>query len=139
LPVRRDLYSTENLSRFADPDALPYERSGGFEYKRELTGGAFKALTQIFRAMGIDPHQEMRAAWLAMRDNMGGQSLKQTEASKAFYDVSHVSYRRLMDEIVPLINKKDPLATMRVMSTISAQFRANYEKAAMLAEEGGAP
>jgi len=139
LPVRRDLYSTENLSRFADPDALPYERSGGFEYKRELTGGTFKALTQIFRAMAIDPHEEMKEAWLLMRDNMGGQSLKETEAGKVFYDTSHLSYRRLMEEIVPLINKKDPLATMRAMSTISAQFRANYERAAMLAEKGGAP
>src|SRR5690606_20130872 len=27
LPVRRDLYTPENLARFADPDALPYERT----------------------------------------------------------------------------------------------------------------
>ncbi|MEK7949342.1 ABC transporter substrate-binding protein [Luteolibacter soli] len=139
LPLRRDVYSTENLSRFADPDALPYERSGGFEYKRELTGPAFKALAQIFRAMAIDPHHELTGAWLAMRDNMGGQSLQETEAGRVFYDVSHISYERLMKEIVPLMNKKDPLATMRAMSTISAQFRANYEKAAKLAEKGGAP
>ncbi len=139
LPVRRDVYTMENLARFSDPDALPYESSGGFEYRRELTGPAFKALAQIFRAMAIDPHQEMKGAWLAMRDHMGGQPMAETPAGKVFFDASHLSYRRLMDEIVPLMNKKDPLATMREMTRISEAFRANYEKAAVLAEEGGAP
>lgn len=139
LPVRRDVYTTENLARFSDPDALPYERSGGFEYKRELTGPAFKALAQVFRAMAIDPHQEMKHAWLAMRDVSGEQAMAETAAGKIFFDTSHVSYDRLMNEIVPLMGKKDPLATMREMSCISATFRANYRKAALLAEEGGAP
>lgn len=139
LPVRRDLYTTDNLGRFADPDALPYERSGGFEYQRELTGAAFKALAQIFRAMAIDPHQEMKDAWLAMRDASGAQPAAETAAGKVFYDVSHLSYDRLMNEIVPLMGKKDPLATMREMARISAVFRENYRKAASLAEEGGAP
>lgn len=139
LPVRRDLYAMENLARFSDPDALPYERSGGFEYQRELTGPAFKALAQIFRAMAIDPHQEMKHAWLAMRDNHGGRPMAESAAGKVFFDVSHLSYSRLMNEIVPLMGKKDPLATMREMAKISATFRANYEKAAVLAEEGGEP
>ncbi|MCW1925198.1 extracellular solute-binding protein [Luteolibacter arcticus] len=139
LPLRRDVYSTENLARFADPDALPYERSGGFQYQRELTGPAFRALAQIFRSMAIDPHQEMRGAWLAMRDNMGEQPLGETAAGAVFFDVSHLSYRRLMDEVVPLIGRKDPLVTAREMARISAIFRANYQKAAVLAEEGGAP
>ncbi|WP_367872081.1 ABC transporter substrate-binding protein [Luteolibacter sp. Populi] len=34
LPVRKDLYTPENITgKFADPVALPYERSGGFEYR----------------------------------------------------------------------------------------------------------
>jgi ABC-type Fe3+ transport system substrate-binding protein len=139
LPLRRDLYVPENLKRFSDPDALPYERSGGFEYQRELTGPAFKALAQVFRAMAIDPHEEMKDAWRAMSDGMGDQPLAESPAGKVFFDVSHLSYRRLMDEIVPLINRKDPLVTMREMSRISAAFRQNYEKAAVIAQEGGAP
>ena len=89
--------------------------------------------------MAIDPHEEMKDAWRTMRDRAGDQPLAEIPAGKVFFDTSHLTYGRLMEEIVPLINKKDPLATMREMSRISAQFRANYEKAAMLAEEGGAP
>ncbi|MCW1885546.1 extracellular solute-binding protein [Luteolibacter flavescens] len=141
LPLRRDVYTTENLARFSDPDALPYERSGGFQYQRELTGPAFRALQQVFRAMAIDPHDEMKDAWVAMRNNAGPRQrpLAETAAGQAFYDVSHLSYARLMDEIVPLVGKRDPLATSREMARISATFRANYQRAAALATKGGAP
>ena len=140
LPVRKDLYTTEHLASFADADALPYERSAGFEYKRELTGSAFSAMAQIFRAMCIDPHDEMKAGWKAMRDDTGpGVALEDSAAGKVFFDVSHLTYARLMNEIVPLVGKKDPLATMREMTKISAVFRTNYEKAALIAEEGGQP
>jgi ABC-type Fe3+ transport system substrate-binding protein len=140
LPVRRDLYTPENLAGFADPDALPYERSGGFEYQRELTGTAFSALAQLFRAMCIDPHDEMKHAWREMVRGTGpGVALEDSAAGKVFFDVSHLTYERLMNEIVPLVGKKDPLATMREMSRLSAVFRANYKKAAELSAKGGRP
>ena len=75
-----------------------------------------------------------------MRDGTGpGVDLEDTAAGKVFFDVSHVSYERLMNEIVPLVGRKDPLATMREMTRISAVFRTNYEKAAEIAEKGGRP
>ncbi|WP_193213313.1 ABC transporter substrate-binding protein [Luteolibacter marinus] len=138
LPIRRDLYTTELLANFSDPDALPYERGGGFEYRKELTGPAFKALAQIFRAMCIDPHQEMTGAWQTMRLHQSmAVPLEESAGGRVFFDVSHVTYDRLMNEIVPLMAKKDPLATMRLMSGISATFRANYQEAAALAAKGG--
>jgi iron(III) transport system substrate-binding protein len=140
LPVRKDLYTPENLALFADADALPYERSGGFEYKRELTGSAFSALAQLFRAMCIDPHDEMKHAWREIiAGARPGLALEDSAAGKVFFDVSHLTYERLMNEVVPLVGKKDPLATMREMARLSAVFRANYEKAAAIAAEGGRP
>jgi hypothetical protein len=140
LPVRRDLYTTDTLPMFSDPGALPYERSGGFEYKKDLTNPAFKALAQIFRAMCIDPHQEMKHAWMEMRENTGpAVKIEDTPAGKVFFDTSHLTYNRLMKDIVPLIAKKDPLATLREMSAISEKFRNNYKQAAGLAEKGGRP
>lgn len=140
LPIRRDLYTTDTLPMFSDPTAMPYERSGSFEFDKSLTGPANKALAQVFRAMCIDPHQEIKAAWGEMRDSTSPtMTIEETAAGKAFFDTSHLSYERLMKEIVPLLAKKDPLATLREMSAISGQFRANYLKAAALAEKGGRP
>jgi hypothetical protein len=75
-----------------------------------------------------------------MREATGpGVALEDSAAGKVFFDVSHLSYRQLMGELVPLVAKKDPLATQREMSRLSAIFRTNYEKAAKLAKKGGAP
>jgi ABC-type Fe3+ transport system substrate-binding protein len=140
LPVRRDVYTPDTLPMFSDPTAMPYERSGGFEYDKSLTGPASKAMSQIIRAMCIDPHQEIKEAWDEMRDSTSpAKRIEETEAGKAFFDTSHLSYARLTNEIVPLLAKKDPLATLREMSAISEQFRANYQKAAAIAKKGGRP
>ncbi len=138
LPVRRDLYTPENLLRFADGDALPYERAGEFVYREELTGRAFGTMMALIRAMCIDPHEEMKSAWRAMCRGTGpGVSLDDSEAGAVFFDVSHVSYERLMSELVPLVaNEGDKLATMREMTRISSAFRENYLNAAKLARTG---
>ena len=143
LPVRRDLYTVENLPKFADPDALPYERSGGFEYDYDLTGKAFNALRQIFRAMCMDPHQEMKQAWGELHDSEGMDSGSTiTVASAQFFDTSHLTYDRVMNEIVPLVGRKDNMAKLEIsreMARISETFRSNYKKAAEIAKEGGRP
>jgi iron(III) transport system substrate-binding protein len=143
LPVRRDLYTVENLPRFADPDALPYERSGGFEYDYALTGKAFNAMRQIFRAMCMDPHQEMKHAWEEMRESeISASGSTITVASAQFFDTSHLTYDRVMNEIVPLVGRKDNMAKLEIsreMARISETFRSNYKKAAEIAEEGGRP
>ncbi|MEK7949890.1 ABC transporter substrate-binding protein [Luteolibacter soli] len=131
LPVRRDVYTAENLKRFAD--ASPYGRENGFVYRRELTASALQAITALFRAMCIDPHEELKAAWLAMGEDSGGA------AGCVFSDVSQVSYERLMNEFVPLFEKKGALALKREMSKVSQGFRENYQRAQALAGKEGSP
>jgi iron(III) transport system substrate-binding protein len=129
MPIRRDVYTPENLVNFSDPDALPYERTGGFAYKPELTQKAAKALAMIFRAMAIDSHEEMKSAWRALHSG----KVSDPTAEAVFYDVGRVSYSRVMSDIVPLLDRKDPLLAAREASDISQTFRQNYEKAAQLA------
>jgi iron(III) transport system substrate-binding protein len=123
------VYTPENLVNFSDPDALPYERTGGFAYKPELTQKAAKALAMIFRAMAIDSHEEMKSAWRALHSG----KVSDPTAEAVFYDVGRVSYSRVMSDIVPLLDRKDPLLAAREASDISQTFRQNYEKAAQLA------
>ena len=123
LPIRKDLYSREYRRYFTDPDALPYLRSGGFVYRGELTGRAFGAIGLIVRAMCIDSHQELKAAWAAA--NSPGAP---PEAKRILGDVSAVSYRKVMDEIVPLMKRHDPLATARFASELGEGFREQYRR-----------
>lgn len=147
LPVRKDLYTVTNLPKFSDPNAFPYENSGGFEYDPALTNAAFNVLRQVYRAICMDTHQEMKEAWEAMRHH--GSSLEEiaaTPAGQVFFDSSQLTYDKVMKELVPLFKRtsdpKDMTAKLdisREMTRISGVFRENYKKAAALAKEGGQP
>jgi spermidine/putrescine-binding protein len=123
LPVRRDFYTAKWMEDFTDAEALPYERTGQFVYQPDLTVDAFDTLRVVFRAMCMDPHEEMKEAWnkLAVEGD-GNLSL--------FHDVSAVNYGRVMRELVPLVEGGDPIELTRIMTGISRQFRENYRRAA---------
>lgn len=128
LPVRRDLYTPHHLQHFADPAAMPYERTGGFAYQPELTGNLYLALRTIIRAMCIDSHHELTAAWHAIHD-----SRRHTLAREALFDVSAVSHQRVTSEIAPLLKRADPLAVVRFSAALCQTFRDNYRTALTLA------
>src|SRR5690606_41063731 len=117
-----------------------YERTGDFVYRPDLTGKAFTALGAIFRAMCIDPHEELKEAWHEMHATGPRMTSKAgNEAEFVFHDVSHVSYARVMDELVPLLaDKRDRLSAVKEMNRISRIFRENYRRAAEVARKGGA-
>jgi len=129
MPVRRDMYTPDRLEHFADPEALPYERSGGFAYDSALTGKAFGALGLIVRAMCIDSHEEIKAAWGAI-----AESERPAEARKVFEDVSAVSYPKVMGELVPMMKSADPVEVVRFASDLGESFRDQYRRAQRLAE-----
>ncbi|MFC7338833.1 ABC transporter substrate-binding protein [Haloferula chungangensis] len=130
LPVRRDMYRTELMADFTDAGAMPYERTGQFVYQPELTGKAFNTLRVIFRAMCMDPHEEMKKAWSRLAVDARGDL-------SVFHDVSAVNYERVMNELVPMVQDGDPIELTRTMTEISKQFRRNYQRAAE--EKGGQP
>lgn len=130
LPVRRDLYTEKHLKHFTDPEALPYERTGEFVYQPELTSAAFDALRVIFRAMCMDPHDELKEAWeVAVVREQGDPAL--------IFNIDEIEYEKVMKELVPLLERDDPLEVARRLTEISKAFTARYRAAAR--GEGGQP
>jgi len=123
LPVRKDLYTPERLANFTDPDALPFERAGEFVYQPDLTAPAFNALRIIIRAMCIDPQDELKAAWKWAVVDRGGPA-------DVVFDLSEVGYSKVMNEWVPLTQKKDVLETARKTTELSRSFRDQYRRIA---------
>ncbi|MCH7226759.1 ABC transporter substrate-binding protein [Haloferula sp. A504] len=130
LPVRRDLYTPKHLRHFTDPEALPYERTGEFVYQPELTGAAFDALRVIFRAVCMDPHDELKEAWQAVHFGSGGDL-------SLIHDIDGIEYAQVMNELVPLLERDDPLEVARTLTGISKAFAARYRAAAEA--KGGQP
>ncbi len=127
-PIRRDVYTAENLANSTMPGVHPYEDAGNFTYQRELTGAAFNTLRQLVKAMCIDSHEEMKSAWRALRD--AGMP---ADALAVFSDVSIMPYR-LDGEGDPGFDGKDPLKTARHAARIGNWFRGNYRRAEAMAK-----
>ena len=130
MPVRRDIYTAENILHFADP-SNPYDEVGGFQYKRELTGEGFKAIQFIIRVMCLDSHRELKEAWQALAENGMPE-----RAVKVFSDTMFVSYQNAMGSIRKQLSDGSKVQSANMAVRIGNYFRKNYRLAEKIAEEG---
>ena len=130
-PIRRDVYTPKILASSTMPAIHPYEDPGNFNYQKELTGASFNTLRQLVKVMCIDSHEEMKSAWLALRD--AGMP---ADALAVFSDVSIMPYS-LGGNGDPGFNDNDALKSAAHAAHIGEWFRANYRKAEGMARGRG--
>lgn len=128
-PIRRDVYTPENLADSTMPNANPYHDPGNFIYQKELTGAAFNTLRQLVKVMCIDSHEEMKTAWHALKD--AGMP---PDALAVFSDVSIMSYA-VGGKGDPRFDGSDALQTAEQSARIGEWFRTNYRKAEAMAKK----
>jgi ABC-type glycerol-3-phosphate transport system substrate-binding protein len=127
-PIRRDVYTPEILANSTMPNARPYEDPGNFTYQRDLTGASFNTLRQLVKIMCIDSHEEMKSAWVALRD--AGMP---ADALAVFSDVSVASYTKA-GHGDPVLDGADSLKAADHAAQLGEWFRANYRKAEAMAK-----
>lgn len=126
-PIRRDTYTPKILAESTLPTISPYQDSGNFTYQRELTGSAFNTLRQLVKVMCIDSHEEMKSAWLAIRE-----AHMPPEALAVFSDVSLIPYEKV-GKGDPILDGNDALKAAEHAARIGEWFRSNYRKAEAIA------
>ena len=62
-PVRRDLYTPEELADTCIGDAQPFDLARDFVYRGDWTGRLFTVMRVLIKVMIIDCGPELRAAW----------------------------------------------------------------------------
>ena len=129
-PIRKDIYTPDILANSTMPDIHPYDDPGNFSYQKDLTGASFNTLRQLVKVMCIDSHDEMKSAWLALRD--AGMP---PDALAVFSDVSIMPYS-LGGKGNPNFNDNDPLKAAAYATRLGEWFRANYHKAESMARRG---
>lgn len=130
LPVRKDIYTEGNLAHFSDPEALPYERSGGFIYQTDLTMPMGKALRLLIPAMAIDSHDELKSAWGNIRTHGMPE-----RAIDAMGDLTGFGYHELQTEVVPQLRKSDVVMQTRLANEWGQTFRVRYRHAESISNE----
>ncbi len=131
-PIRRDIYTPEAMAYSTMPDAKPYTDPGNFIYQRELTGATFNTLRQLVKIMCIDSHEEMKAAWLALRD--AGMP---ADAVAVFSDISAVDYLKT-GKGDTLLDGPGSLKAATRSAELGKWFRGNYRKAEAMARSSTA-
>ena len=131
LPVRRDVYTAGDLARYSDPGELPYENTGGFVYRAELTAPAFNALALVVRAMCLDSHGELKDAWEALIEHGFPP-----QATAAFGDVSIAGYDSAMGQIRQTLKSNNRIAAIEIQKRLGESFRENYRRTISLARQG---
>ncbi|MBX3742605.1 MAG: extracellular solute-binding protein [Akkermansiaceae bacterium] len=128
MPVRKDVYTPENLAASSMPGVHPYTDEGNFTYRPELTGSkAFNTIRNLVKVMCIDSHEEMKDAWQALRD--AGMP---ADALAVFADVSMVPYSAVGKGDARL-DSKDPMVAAARAAELGEWFRENYRRAAAMA------
>lgn len=128
-PIRRDVYTTENLANSINPESNPYTDGGTITYDKELTGKTFNTLRNIVKIACIDSHEEMKHAWKAMKAAGFPE-----EAMTAFCNVSAISYDKV-GKGDPVLDGSDPLKAAAKAAELGEWFRANYRMAEQLAKQ----
>ena len=118
-------HAAHTLDDLSDPNVDPYQLALRFHYIPRWTASHFGVQRDLIRAMCMDTHDELRAAWAAILANGG------PENNPAAMDALH----RLPDKPWPLswqtaTTRHDRLELLRHWSDF---FRASYREAQKLA------
>ncbi len=131
LPVRQDYFTPENLTHASDPGILPYSAGKSLTYDPSLTGSSFIAIRLVIRAMCLDTHEELKAAWSALiQHNFPPQ------ASAAFSNLTHINYSNVTGSISEKLNQRNNLVTSELSRSLAQQFRRQYQRTLELARRG---
>ena len=131
LPVRRDFYTTENLSQMNDRAEMPFEKARAFTYRPEWTGPAFSSIRFLVRVLCVDSHVELRAAWRRIL-SAGVDSRALTVLS----DLNRVKYDTVMGSIRKTLSARDKLQETVLARKLGDTFRHQYERAFEIAQRG---
>lgn len=129
LPVRRDFYSEGALAELrSDPMVNPYDSAGVMVYRPEWTGGLFRELSFVIRAVCMDAHPELVDAW---REAVAVG--RPPRAMEKLAELSVVDYDRVCGEIRRRLASRDKLDEMRLDQELTEHFRRQYREAQELA------
>jgi ABC-type Fe3+ transport system substrate-binding protein len=124
MPVRKDAYSDEAKEYMSDPTVEPYGPENDFVYHSSWTGGLFRELAFVVRAMCLDTHDELARTWRVILENDTPQ-----DAIEILTDLSVINYEAASGEIKAALQSSDPIEEIRLAKRLSNHFREQYRRA----------
>lgn len=124
MPIRKDAYGDEAKEFMSDPTVEPYGPENNFIYHASWTGGLFRELAFVMRAMCLDTHDELARTWKVILENGAPQ-----EAIEILTDLSVIDYEAASGGIKAALRSPDPIEEIRLAKRLSNHFREQYRRA----------
>lgn len=121
LPIRRDMYTEAHRQYASDPDVDPYTLAEAFAYNAAWTGPLFDFIRIFIRAMCIDTHGDLTAAWSAIVTAGGPDACPQAVEAMQEMPITYDQAKKL--------NLRDKLESVRLIRQWDAHFQRNYQAA----------
>lgn len=130
LPILPAAYSPALLESRSDPEVNPYRDASNFMYRESWTGPMFQPIALIVRAMCIDPHDELKAAWAAIC--AAGEP---PQAMAALHDLTPIRYPQASAFTKSALGGRK-IREVQLTKELSDHFRKRYREAQRLANAG---
>lgn len=131
LPIRKDIYTENNLRLMADAGEKPFEKAQAFVYRPEWTSHIFGVIRFVIRVMCVDAHRELRESWKAM-----SRHEFPPRAMEVFHDLSLINYDTATGGLNKLLRSRDKVLEVREARRLTEAFRRQYEMSARFARQG---
>ena len=126
LPIRKDMYGQQHRRHMSDPDVRPYELAAKMQYRGDWTARLFGFIRLFIRAMVIDSHAELQAAWQAIHKAGGPQAVPEAMAELGKMPLTY-------DEALK-VNLSNPLESVQLTRKWAVYFAKQYRQAERLAK-----
>ncbi len=123
-PVRRDLYTPEELVNTCIGNAQPFDLAHDFEYRGDWTGRLFTVMRVLIKVMIIDCGPELRAAWKDILGQGGLAAISQEQ--RAAFEALPFTYAEASQVLADISTPESQAVLQRQWIEF---FRANYDRA----------
>ena len=120
-PVRRDLYTPEELAGTCIGDAQPFALARDFQYRGDWTGRLFTVMRVLIKVMIIDCGPELRAAWKAILEQGGLEAISPEQ--RAAFEALPFSYAEAAQVLSSISTPESQAILQRQWIEF---FRTNY-------------
>ncbi len=120
-PIRRDLYTDAHKPWTVEDDTNPYDAASEFTYVPRWTAGLFDFIRIFIRAMCLDTHEELVAAW---SDVLAAGGPDKCREAVALMERMPLTY-----EQAEKVNLRDKLKAVEVSREWTEFFRNSYKEA----------
>lgn len=130
LSVRKDIYTPEHFPFMADSSLNPYSDPSRYIYHPDWTGPIFPVLHYVIKALCIDPHMELQAAWGAILEAQQDGRLEDAQAALViFEDLNGLSYDMVRGPFRETLATGSPLQAIMMQSVLTSRFVDQYRRA----------